>query len=110
MRVTPLICIQCGSWFQPKTKRLNKVCSNACRTASHRGIKKRGVIFNPKGEEDKLFFILACANDNIDASPEQCLESLMNNDYDKYCEVIYKWGQDKFGKSAEEWVSKTIQN
>lgn len=108
MRVTPLICIQCGSWFQPKTKRINKVCSTACKSASHRGTIKKGVILNPKGEEELLFSILIEAKP--DGNPQECLESLMINDYDTYCDIIYKWGEDRFGVSADEWLSKTIQN
>lgn len=110
MRVTPLLCHQCGTWFQPKTRRLNKMCSNACKQQSYRGIKKRGILLDPKEHQEELFDILQNANEDIAASPEQCLESLMLNNYEVYCDIVFKWGVDKFDKTADEWLKSIIQN
>ena len=107
MRVTPLLCFQCGNWFQPKTKRKTKFCCNACRQANH--LKKNKIYFNVfstlgnKVDYEALHTTLELACDNEDLTGSDRLLYILNHDYDKYCKIIYKWGVDHNGLSLNEW-------
>ena len=106
MRITPLLCNQCGTWFQPKTKRKNRFCCNACRQANYN--KKEPIEFS-LGSEDYLgrneeLFNTLMDKGNPGASPWQCLELIFEHHYDTYCDIIYKWGKDRYGVNASEWL------
>ena len=108
MRITPLICVQCGSWFLPKTKRKQKCCSNACRQASYLGKQKWGIEFTCPNEwaEEQLIHILQEADRRIEASPSECLDALYDNDHQQYRDIIFRWGVDKFGMTGRQWLAK----
>jgi hypothetical protein len=92
MRITPLLCIQCGSWFQPKTKRINKFCCNACRQSNYRGVKPYGLyVLQPNGS--------AAPAKLSDDTPDEFAKAF-----------VFNFGRDKFGQSAKDWLSTTIQN
>ena len=87
MRITPLLCFQCGSWFQPKTKRPNKFCCNACRQANYRGVKP---------------YEYSIVQPNGSTKPDTL--SALNEEFKK--DFIFKFGRDKFGQSGREWLSQ----
>lgn len=110
MRVTPLLCFQCGSWFQPKTKRKNRFCSNACRQAHY--YNKEPIHFSFQGTDKGIeicFTILQSYSDNIDHGPRECSQIMFEKDYTRYCMLIYEYGEDAYGINCKTWLSnKTL--
>ena len=108
MRLTPLICIQCGTWFLPKTKRKQKCCSNACRQASYLGKQPWGIEFNFKDDQDEeeWIHILQEADKRIEASPKDFMDALYKDNLEAYRYVIFKWGVDLYGQKARQWLAE----
>jgi len=48
-----------------------------------------------------MIFRVACKDYKQD-----CVECLFENDYETYCDEVFNRGRDKFGKSAQEWLSE----
>lgn len=112
MRITPTLCIQCGSWFRPKTKRKQRNCSNSCRQASYLGKQENGIQFDcPTDEEtQELIKILQDADTSVDASPEHCLEALYEKNHELYRDIIWRWGVDRFGVNGRKFIYQNPTN
>lgn len=96
MRITPVICWDCQNWFLPKSKRKNKFCCNACRQQWYlKGHKEPNLSFNYKGMPQVQEHL-----EHYDFN----LAVWMDKDYSNYCLMVFKWGKDIYGKSAEEWL------
>ena len=110
MRITPLICWSCSTWFLPKTKRKNKFCSNACRQSYY--LKKKDCGY--EGTECLVKLHYDDTQDNIklvgdlkkycshDENP--CVECMFDQNYNAYCNMVFERGRDKFNMSAREWL------
>jgi hypothetical protein len=111
MRLTPLICIQCGSWFHPKTKRKQKCCSNACRQASYLRKQQWGIDFHFKDDQDEEQWIhlLQEADKRVEASPKDCMDALYEHNHDVYRYVIFRWGVDLYGQNGRQWLAENQQ-
>jgi hypothetical protein len=109
MRITPLVCWSCNNWFIPKTLRKSKFCCNACR---QQGFLKKAIPnfgFKYNNDEDLQEWRNILASNCKENKPE-CVECLFDRNYELYCSEVYKRGVDKYQKSAQEWLSITIQN
>jgi len=108
MRVTPLICWHCSCWFVPKTKRKNKYCSGACRQQGYLKNKhtlgyKNLIQFRYEDEEQEQEIsnaINECCVDGRDG----CVECLFENDYQRYCMLVAKYGRDYMNHSMTQWL------
>jgi len=108
MRVTPLICWSCSTWFTPKTKRKTKFCCNACRQQHFLGIQHgypNLVLLYWKDQDDRRELETIIQSSCKENKPK-CVECLFENNYETYCDEVFKRGRDKFGKSAQEWLSE----
>lgn len=108
MRVTPLVCVICGSWYQPKSRRSQKFCSNACRQHNH--VNPDGKWFcklrakddaGNKEMQDAFVKYCDCPDGYI------CIECVMKKDYRLYCNLIYKYGRDKYDTTAKSWLKES---
>jgi len=108
MRVTPLICWHCSTWFIPKTKRKNKYCSGACRQQGY--LKNLNTIgyetliqFNFEDEDQEQEIASTMKNACVDGR-NGCVECLFEHDYKGYCMLVAKYGRDYMGNSMTQWL------
>ena len=116
MRITPLICWECKSWFIPKTKRPNKFCCGACRQQNY--LKRKngsgdikhnntGVIrfkWANKDEQIEIYYAM------IKSCPEErpmCVEHLFENNYERYTELVMQYGIDKYGNNCRDFLNNS---
>lgn len=113
MRITPQICFHCHNWFIPKTNRKNKYCSGACRQQAYLN-KKVDKLYYEKYHDPITIDVMGDANAHLklvdctmaacSKRNRNCLLCLFENDQPNFKYYIYKFGRDKWGNSAEEWL------
>lgn len=104
MRVTPLLCWSCQSWFIPKTKRKTKFCCNACRQQNYLQKKTNGLVSLYWEDEEDQKALSECLKYHCKDNQDNCVECLFENNYDLYCDEVYRRGRDRFGMSASEFL------
>lgn len=106
MRVTPLICWSCSTWFQPKTKRKTKFCCGACRSQHALGNKHgyKALVQLYWKDEEEAKEIDESLSQYCDKKNPGCVECLFEKNNDHYCDIVFKYGVDKFGQSAKQWL------
>ena len=114
MRVTPLICWKCGTWFQPKSKRPQKFCCNACRQQNYLNsdlqlidFKLTATTSDLKSQEEGNQIVTDVIRKYCDCPDEKCIECVFEKNNAVYCQLIYKYGRDIYNDSCEKWLKKT---
>lgn len=110
MRITPLVCWQCKSWFIPKTKRPSKFCCGACRQQNYLANKAGRSSGNPvrfKGKDQAETSVIRSAMKNYcNDGHENCIECMFEEDFEAYSGLVYQCGIDKYNMSAKDWLKE----
>jgi hypothetical protein len=109
MRINPLLCWECESWFVPKTLHRTKFCCNACKQQFHLkesnsdGFKRATLFYTT--DDNAMKEILDCCGSNCNCgNGQRCAECLFTNNFNRYKELVKEYGKDSDGRTMDEWL------